>query len=156
MEVKIKRYTSGKRDGTVRKIDVKLDKYDTWSIPWTLSQMLVPMLKQLKEAAHSYGGVDKEDCPAELRSTYDEHGYSKSAYDWLLDELTWTFSEVASDMENEPHIFEDRVYIEGEDFGEHINSLVVIPEKKIEYEAYHKRIANGWRLFGRYGMGLWD
>ena len=79
MEVKIKRYKSGKNKGSVRKIDVKLDKYDSWCVPWTISHIMTPLLKQLKETKHGFGAIKKEDVPEELHSTYDENGFSVEA-----------------------------------------------------------------------------
>ena len=103
MEVKIKRYKSGKNKGFVRKIDVKLDKYDSWCVPWTISHVMHPLLKQLKETRVSFGAIDKEDVPDKLHSTYDENGYSEEAYDWVLEELIWMFTVTSTDFEDEPH-----------------------------------------------------
>jgi hypothetical protein len=49
VEVKIKRYKSGKNNGSIRKNEVKLDSYDSWCIPWTISHILAPLLTQLKD-----------------------------------------------------------------------------------------------------------
>ena len=52
-----------------RKIQVRIDKYDTWSMDVTLSYIIIPMLKQLKETKHSAADVDDKDVPKKLRST---------------------------------------------------------------------------------------
>ena len=52
-----------------RKIQVRIDKYDTWSMDVTLSYIILPMLKQLKETKHSAADVDDKDVPKKLRST---------------------------------------------------------------------------------------
>ena len=48
---------------------VKIDRWDTWSMDYTLSHIIVPMLKQLKETKHGAPFTDDEDAPEELKST---------------------------------------------------------------------------------------
>ena len=48
---------------------VKIDRWDTWSMDYSLSFIVVPMLKQLKETKHGAPFVDDEDVPEELKST---------------------------------------------------------------------------------------
>jgi len=55
-----------------RVIDVHIDEFDTWSMDDTLSHIILPMLKQLKETKHGAPNVDKEDVPSELRPTIGE------------------------------------------------------------------------------------
>ena len=44
-----------------RKIDyVKIDRWDTWSMDHTLSYIILPMLKQLKDSKHGGPRVDDE------------------------------------------------------------------------------------------------
>jgi len=82
------------------KIDyVKIDKWDTWSMDYTLSHIIVPMLKQLKETKHGSPNVDDEDVPENLRSTaapakendwdIDDNHFKR--WDWFLDEMIWAF-----------------------------------------------------------------
>ena len=47
---------------------VKIDHYDTWSMDYTLSKIVLPMLKQLKETKHGSPNTDDEDVPEHLRS----------------------------------------------------------------------------------------
>ena len=163
MELKIKRYKSGKNKGSVRKNEVKLDKYDSWSVPWTISQIMAPLLVQLKETTHSFGSVSKEDVPKSLHSTYDEYGcFSQEAYNWLLDELIWMFTEVSTDNDNEPEMYKRVGEMEWTEPDDKemctliTTGLEVIPEMKVLNDAYHARIKNAWRLLGLYGQTLWD
>jgi hypothetical protein len=48
---------------------IKIDKWDTWSMDHTLSPIILPMLKQLKEVKHGAPNVEDEDVPEHLRST---------------------------------------------------------------------------------------
>ena len=61
MEVKIKRYKSGKNNGSIRKNEVKLDREDSWGADWTIAQIAAPLLVQLQETKHGAPFVDDED-----------------------------------------------------------------------------------------------
>jgi len=120
-----------------RKVKVHIDPYDTWSMDHTLSLIIHPMLVQLKATNHGYGFVDIEDCPLEKGAEleYGQFENDEKRWAWLMDELIWTFNEIANEHPNEP------------DWK--TSSLE-------EREAYDKRISNGTRLFGRYYQSLWD
>ena len=120
-----------------RKIQVRIDKYDTWSMDSTLAHIILPMLKQLKETKHGAPDVDDKDVPKKLRSTsapvkeneWDTDDNWFDRWDWVLDEMIWTFSQV-----NHEELFMND------------NST----------DSYGKRMKNGFRLFGKYYSGLWD
>ena len=104
----------------------------------TLSLIILPMLQQLKDTNHGYGRIDDDDCcPIEkgAETDYYTHENDEQRWAWLMDELIWTFNEIASDHPNEP------------DWKSASHE---------EREAYHKRISNGTKLFGKYYQSLWD
>jgi hypothetical protein len=129
-----------------RKISIRIDEYDTWSMDHTLSYIIHPMLIQLKETKHGSGHVDDEDVPEELRSTSapemtdeeKQYGHTDAfwhkRWDWVLDEMIYAHASQFNDWEDE--------YYDRKDFD---------GMREIE-----KRIANGYRLFGKYYKGLWD
>jgi hypothetical protein len=88
-----------------RKVEIRIDKYDTWSMDATLSMIILPMLKQLKATKHGAPLVDDKDVPKELRSTSapkkenewdtDENHFKR--WDWVLDEMIWTFEQLNDD-----------------------------------------------------------
>lgn len=144
------------------KIDyVKIDKWDTWSMDYTLSHIIVPMLKQLQKTKHGAPNVDDEDVPEELRSTsappkeddYDVDGNYFKRWDWVLNEMIWAF-EQNLDTNSEDKFYE-HVYDESKKhdiFGQ-LHGL------KVDHEglkAHCERKKNGFRLFGKYYQGLWD
>jgi hypothetical protein len=47
---------------------VKIDTYDTWSMDHTLADIILPMLKQLRETKHGAPQDDDADVPEYLRS----------------------------------------------------------------------------------------
>ena len=171
MEVKIKRYKSGKNNGSIRKNEVKLDKEDSWSADWTIAQIAHPLLKQLQETKHGAPFVDDEDVPEELRSTscapkeneWDTDANWFKRWDYVLDEIIFAMQEISNYNENEPKMYK---HVGDLEFGEidestglgEIKSLGVerIPEMEEPNRQYHKRIQQGCVLFGKYFQNLWD
>ena len=92
-----------------RKIKVRIDYYDTWSMDHTLSYIILPMLKQLKATKHGSPFVDDEDVPEELRSTaapeltqeQKDCGHTDDnlhkRWEWVLDEMIWAFEQQLDD-----------------------------------------------------------
>ena len=121
----------------LRNIQVRIDKYDTWSMDSTLAYIILPMLKQIKETKHGAPNIDDKDVPKKLRSTsapvkeneWDTDDNWFDRWDWVLDEMIWTFSQV-----NHEELF--------------MNDNIT--------DSYGKRMKNGFRLFGKYYSGLWD
>ena len=88
-----------------RKIEIHIDKWDTWNMDTTLAHIIVPMLKQLKETKNGAPHVDDKDVPKELRSTstprkkndYDVDDNHFKRWDWVLDEMIWAFEQKITD-----------------------------------------------------------
>jgi hypothetical protein len=130
-----------------RKIYIKIDKWDTWSMDSTLALIILPMLKKLKESKRGASCVDDEDVPEELRSTnalpkeneWDTDSNHFKRWDWVLDEMIFAFDKKNDDdWEN----------------SQFDSSFKLINQE--EYEKTLKRIKNGFRLFGKYYESLWD
>jgi hypothetical protein len=140
---------------------VKIDRWDTWSMDYTLSFIIVPMLKQLKETKHGAPFVDDEDVPEELKSTSappkendwdtDENHFKR--WDWALNEMIWAF-EQNIDTNSEDKFFDHAEWDEKEkDFGKNLHKIKI---DQPGLKAHQDRKANGFRLFGKYYQGLWD
>lgn len=123
-----------------RKIKVRIDPYDTWSMDHTLALIIHPMLVQLKNSNHGYFSSDVEDAPGIGKEPSDDpdSAYCYDRYNFIMDEMIWTFEQIKEDG-----IEYDLFYKDGQwDF-----------EGRQKYE---ERIQNGLRLFGKYFRGLWD
>ena len=140
---------------------VKIDRWDTWSMDYTLSFIIVPMLKQLKETKHGAPFVDDEDVPEELKSTsappkendYDTDENHFKRWDWALNEMIWAF-EQNLDTNSEEKFFDHAEWDEKEkDFGKNLHKIKI---DQPGLKAHQDRKANGFRLFGKYYSGLWD
>jgi hypothetical protein len=140
---------------------VKIDRWDTWSMDYSLSFIVVPMLKQLKETKHGAPFVDDEDVPEELKSTsappkendYDTDENHFKRWDWALNEMIWAF-EQNLDTNSEEKFFDHAEWDEKEkDFGKNLHKIKI---DQPGLKAHQDRKANGFRLFGKYYQGLWD
>jgi len=157
---------------------VKIDNYDTWSMDSTLTPIILPMLKQLKETKHGAPFTEDGDVPERLRSTtkaaikskkesWDTDGNHFKRWDWILDEMIWAFEQLADDEWEEQ-------YFSGK------SNIIWVPSKELDakgkpvtyemkkgpgdtrkydkkgYMKHSARIDNGTRLFGKYFRALWD
>ena len=160
---------------------IKIDYWDVWSMDSTLSPIILPMLKQLKEVKHGSPFVDLEDVPENLRYTtkedwdsqksfdfYNEHEFKEGEADihtrwnWVLDEMIFAFEHLVDDSwENDFCSGEiDHVFVPCED-NPKLSTMEDGPNHtwKCDYDGMNKvneRINNGLRLFGKYYRGLWD
>ncbi len=137
-----------------RKVKVRIDKYDTWNMDHTLALIVLPMLKQLKATKHGSPYTDDEDVPEHLRSTAatpltqeekdcghsDDNWFKR--WNWIMDEMIYAF-EMELDGDWEMEIFKR-------------GGVSWTDEKFAERKVIQDRIANGFRLFGKYYQGLWD
>jgi hypothetical protein len=165
-----------------RRIKVKIDYYDHWSCDATLTPIILPLLKSLKEHKQGSGFIDLEDVPYEMRMTStedydgqrtfdfytDENDTQKikcdvhTRYEWALNEMIWAFEQLNGDN------WEDQYWITHPEidfnkYPEDEGKTVVPVRWKVEGECdwegrakHQARIDNGLRLFGKYFQTLWD
>jgi hypothetical protein len=129
-----------------QKMSIKIDQWDTYSMDSTLAHIVLPMLKQLKATKHGTPLVDDEDVPhlakrgykkseGMQRDMFASHEHDELVWnqhivrwDWIMDEMIWTFQEKCRDSW----------------------------EERDKQKEHHERIENGFRLFGKYFDRLWD
>ena len=157
-----------------RKIDIRIDKYDTWSMDHTLALIILPMLKQLREDKHGSPWVDEEDVPENLRVSqarrddstiedWDKDNTLHERWSWVLDEMIYAFeSQVDEEWDDQfetgvrdlkHNLIEDE---NGKQFSiqEGPNHTFKIDQEA--KDAAWERRKNGLILFGKYYQGLWD
>ena len=136
MKVSIGRYP---KKNTDRKVKVKIEKHDMWSLDNTLAHIIHPALLQLKAEKNGTPYVEFEDAPHIVRTKgeFTDYDYSPEAWDYVLDEMIWAMQQIKDD-EMEEQEFYNQVPI---DFD--------------GVQRYRKRLQNGCRLFGVYFQNLW-
>ena len=149
------------------KIDyVKIDKYDTWNMDSTLSKIIVPMLKQLKESKHGSPMVDIEDVSEEFRGPRDEYGFCHEDWDWVLNEMIFAFEHHLDDswkgqyqsgeidFKSVPSSFDENGKPTMYTLEHGPNHTWVSDDEAIK--KVEDRIQRGFVLFGKYFQALWD
>jgi hypothetical protein len=144
----------------------------------TLSYIILPMLKQLKETKHGAPFTEDDDVPEHLRSTvaepkeneYDTDSNHFLRWDWIMDEMIFAFECELDDSWEDAFRsgVMDTVWLPVDGEGN------AVPEKDAKLyhmgegpnHTYHcdydgmkvvqDRINNGFRLFGKYYQALWD
>jgi len=164
-----------------RKMEIHIDRWDTWNMDSTLAPIILPMLKQLKEQKHGYPVcINNDDLPEHLRLK-DDHSDSWSTqmelfevestindgpslgeqqWDWVMNEMINSFEKIVDDSwedkyRNGEHDLQWKKLENG--MSEMVNGpkdTYVCDYNGIAEE--QKRISNGLRLFGTYYQNLWD
>ena len=132
-------------------ISVHIDPWDTWNIDHTLAYIVLPMLKQLKETKHGSPIVDDEDVPhlPRMQRSRNESAQYDMFHTEEQDQLFWKQYEVRWDW-----VMDEMIYA----FDCKVNKDDVFMrfDDQDEMRKEQDRIANGFRLFGKYYEGLWD
>lgn len=150
-----------------RKVKIRIDKYDTWSMDNTLALIILPMLKQLKATKHGAPCVDDNDVPWYLsgkffdkENSWDVDPNHFKRWDWVLDEIIWVFEQLNKGGW-------DGVYHHGNidfTYGPLENGFF-FREKTIKdthwfdsegFTKHQTRINKALILFGKYYQNLWD
>jgi hypothetical protein len=160
---------------------VKIDPWDVWNMDHTLSPIILPMLKRLREVKHGSGFVDMEDVPEHLRATTTDEWDRQHTFDfynedvpkegvadiharwnWVLDEMIFAFEHLVDDTWEEKFSSGtiDTIFVPCED-NPKLNRMEHGPNHTYvcDYDGLRKeydRIDNGLRLFGKYYRNLWD
>jgi len=138
---------------------VHIDNYDVWNMDSTLRIIIGPMFVKLKSIKQGFAMIADEDVPELLRShnapakenDWDWDDLAEQRYNWLLDEMIWAFN---TDHEEAQHKFYDHGEpVKGEDIMDSIKRMKVDQEG---LNAYNKRLANAYQLFGKYYQTFWD
>lgn len=87
-----------------RKVRISIHDYDLWSMDTTLALIIATMLRALKEAKQGSPYVEDEDVPENIQTTsatpteneYDVDEFHHNRWDWVLDEMIWTFTSIAN------------------------------------------------------------
>lgn len=153
-----------------RRVDIKIDNFDTWNLDHTMAMILYPALIQLKEVKH---GV-----PSEFAEVGGEDWISQQSFDFYtetnaecfdlgvarwnetLDKMIWSFQQLCLDD------YTDK-YHHGEmkmGWKETTNGMSeMVDENPSEhwYDAvgamlHEERIQEGLALFGKHYRSLWD
>lgn len=156
-----------------RTIKVRIDKFDTWSMDGTLSIIILPLLKQLRDTKHGSPGSMPAFSQTSEHSQYCFDFYEDgNAAAWeagheqwkqILDEMIWAFEQLQPDVDWEDQFWRVHPQIDlskhPEDEGKETTPLRWTVKGDCDWEGmkrYGERIQAGLELFGKHFSDLWD
>jgi hypothetical protein len=175
MKVKLGRFLNKKE----RRINVEIERFDTWSLDHTLALIILPALIQLKHTKHGVPSNFVNDSAEDYHSqaTFEfmkddkDEVFQKGCDKWeeTLDKMIWSFQQIVfedydskyhhGDMKigwkpiSVPHpitgIVEEMHEMVDENPGEHWYDIV-------GHQLHEERIQEGLELFGKHLRDLWD
>lgn len=172
MKVKISEfYNSGQR------INVTIDKYDTYSADCTLAEIILPLLVQLKHTMHGIpnefshvGGEDYEQMSFDFYIESHNDSFNEGVKKWneVLDKMIWSFQQILID-DHDSLYHHGKVEFDFTPTGEKLfNSLTGKMEDTflmksngswydhVGHQLHLERIQEGVNLFAKYYRNLWD
>lgn len=178
MKVNIRNYQKNNR----RKVNVKIDNFDTWNADKTLAYIIYPMLIQLRDTKQGVPGVLVDDVGGEDYADQDSFDFYKESHkeawevgaerwDEILDKMIWSFQQIVDgDYDSKYHhgkadyefVESDKTYpnpITGK-----LEATYQMVDKNpndhwydhVGHRLHEERIQEGLELFGKYFRNLWD
>lgn len=164
-----------------RKIEVKIDRSDTFGADHTLAYIALPMLLQLKqrkmgipaEIAEVGGGSWNQQTYFDFYQESYNQSFEKATEKWdeILDKMIWSFMQIIIDDYTELYHHGTSKYIWKETEDLFLNPLTNQKEKMVtmvdanpeehwtDYvgmRLHEQRINEGLELFGKYFSNLWE
>ncbi len=152
-----------------RKVEIRIDPWDTWNMDTTLSPIILPMLKQLRKTKHGSPGTmlafnntsnSKQMC-FDFYKDGDDLAWDVGHSQWeeIMDKMIWSFEQLNTDWEAQFHTGKmDTLFVKRED-GLFSMEKGAKDTHKFDFEGHAKhdaRIQEGLELFGKYYRNLWD
>jgi hypothetical protein len=179
MKVNIGKYPKGNSD---RKIDVEIERFDTYSFDHTLALIVYPALIQLKMTKHGVPSELVNDVGGESynsQSCFDFYTESHNEafdiackrWDDVLDKMIWSFEQLLKDDYDKQYHHGSAKYDWVESDKTYPNPISGKMEKTYQmvdknpdehwydvegHQLHEQRIQEGLELFGKYFQNLWD
>ena len=150
-----------------RKVKVRIDDYDTWSMDHTLALIILPALRQLQATRHGSPLVELKDVPEYLHPTEQagpDNGYIDNTvhdrWSWVLSEMIWAFEQLV-DENSDDQFYDGKHDVQWVKQENGLSRMELGPNDthvfdSEGYKKHHERIDRGLMFFGKYYRGLWD
>jgi hypothetical protein len=119
-----------------RRVSVKIDRWDTYSMDSTLTHIILPMLKQIRTELNGAPLCDYRDADANLHPSDDDLARMELEPGWTDDNYFKRWGNIIDKM------------IEAFEIHKDDSDMYPNGDKK-------EKLENGLRLFGKYYMNLW-
>ena len=179
MKVNIGPYPKGEAS---RKINVKIDRYDTWGLDHTLACVILPALIQIRDNKHGVpsefvqrvGGDFDNNLVFDFIKEDDNEVFDALCNKWneTLDKMIWSFLQLSieDDYDNQYHhgkmetdwVESDHTYTDPIT-GKVEKTYQMIDKNpdghwydSVGHQLHEDRIQEGLDLFAKYYRSLWD
>ena len=154
-----------------RRIDIKIDHFDTWNLDHTLAMIIYPALLQLKEIKHGlpseFATVGGEDWDSQLSFDFyvetqpECFALGEKRWDEVMDKMIWSFQQLClDDYTDKYHHGEMKMGWTDMDANGMSEMVDENPNEHwydhVGNQLHDERIQEGIELFGRYYRNLWD
>lgn len=164
-----------------RKVNIRIDKFDTWNVDHTLAMIILPLLLQLKTTKMGvpaeFGDVTGADY--DMQDSFDfvkeDHNWAfdEKCKEWeiILDKMIWSFLQIATDDWEEKYQYGKAEYDwikSDEKWSNPLNgkleeTFTMVDKNPDDHwtdfagmRLHQERIQEGLDLFGKYYTNLWD
>jgi hypothetical protein len=161
---------------TGRKFDIKIEKFDTWSLDSTLALIILPALIQLKQAKKGVPSIfinryphdhTYNQCEFEFMDEYNDDDLTIPEKKWndVLDKMIWSFQQLCNDDIDRKyhHGIAKHKLIPGVDPTTNDKTYQVVDLNPndhfyddVGYTLHEERINQGLELFGKHLRDLWE
>ena len=176
MKVNIRNFNKGPKE---RKVEVKVERWDTYSMDHTAALVILPLLLQLRQSKmgvpnefvqRTGGDFDNNYC-FDFINEDEAFVFDQGCKKWeeTLDKMIWSFQQLVDDSYDSKYhhgqmkIGWKDIEITNPTTGTVSNAYEMIDENPGEHwydhvgHALHEeRIQEGLELFGKYYRNLWD
>jgi hypothetical protein len=158
-------------DKRKRKIKIKIDDYDIWSMDNTLALIILPMLKLLKKNKHGTPILDVMNQTSnsaqgsfDFYAEGDDSAFKAGEDQWevIMDKMIWSFEQIIDDSWEQQYTKQSAV-LDLTEYPEDEGKTVIPVRWKVEGEydwegmkKHKEKIQEGLELFGHYFQNFWD
>lgn len=176
MKVNFRNFNKGPKE---RKVEVKVERWDTYSMDHTAALIILPLLLQLKQTKHGVPGGFTERVGGDFDNNLtfdfikedDNEVFDKLCDKWdeILDKMIWSFQQLVDDSyDNKYHHGKMKmgwkpIKVPHPTTGVAETMYEMVDENPSEHwydyvghELHEERIQEGLELFGKYYRNLWD
>lgn len=165
MKVNISKYYKTKG----QKVNITIDRHDTYSMDYTLSLIILPMLIQLKATKSGIpsnfvneSSTSNQECFEFYKDDHAEFEDGQKKWDEVLDKMIWSFQQLVEiDFDSMYHHGKFQYDFKKTDDNSGMSQLVDNNPNGHWYDVeghnlHNERIQEGLELFGKYYRSLWD
>ena len=156
-------------DKRKRTVKIHIDKYDVWNMNNTLAEIIVPMLKMLKDTKHGVPQMDVMNQTSnssqgsfDFYAEGDNDAFNCGVLQWeeIMDKMIFSFESMIKD---DPDFWIVKPELDMTKYPEDEGKMCVPVRWHVEgkYDTkaateHFYKVREGCELFGRYYPSLWD